>query len=109
MLRLLIVMLLATVVILSGCANPGVSLTLTDSESKAIENIRTGQYTLISNKDLAELKDEAELGKSVGRYRLDKEGWRTWRLDTATGQMCLLLASDNDWKKATLAAQACNP
>ena len=36
--------------------------------------------------------------KQVGRYQLHEQGFRTWRLDTATGRSCLLLTSDSDWK-----------
>lgn len=40
----------------------------------------------------------ASQAKQVGRYQLHKEGFRTWRLDTATGKSCLLLTSEADWK-----------
>ena len=43
------------------------------------------------------LKADAELGKSVGRYQIHREGTRTWRLDTATGKICLMLTSQYDW------------
>ncbi len=34
----------------------------------------------------------------VGRYQTWKDRALTWRFDTATGQICVLLASDDDWK-----------
>ncbi len=40
----------------------------------------------------------ASQAKQVGRYQLHREGFRTWRLDTATGRSCLLLTSEADWK-----------
>jgi hypothetical protein len=40
----------------------------------------------------------ASQAKQVGRYQLHEQGFRTWRLDTATGRSCLLLTSDADWK-----------
>jgi hypothetical protein len=42
--------------------------------------------------------------KTVGRYQQYANGGRTWRLDTATGQTCLLLAPDADWKKPEVSA-----
>ncbi len=81
--------------------------TVTDSEYEAIKELRTGQYTLTSNKELSDLKHEAELGRGVGRYQIHMEGFRTWRLDTATGQICLLLTSEQDWKSPKVAGQGC--
>jgi hypothetical protein len=31
----------------------------------------------------------------------------TWRLDTTTGEDCILLTSEADWKKPETAAQGC--
>lgn len=52
---------------------------------------------VISKKDYEQLKADALLGKQVGRYQLHREGFRTWRLDTATGHNCLLLTTQADW------------
>ena len=93
-----------------GCApNGDVALnTVSDPEYESVKKLRSGQYTLISNQELDQLKQEAELGKSVGRYQIHRAGVRTWRLDTATGAICLLLAPEQDWKKAETAAEACS-
>lgn len=90
-----------------GCDyNPNL---LTNSEQDSLNKLHSGQYTLISNQDLSALKHDAETGKSVGRYQIHREGFRTWRLDTATGQTCLLLTSEADWKKPETTAEACDP
>jgi uncharacterized coiled-coil protein SlyX len=54
-------------------------------------------------------KAETEQAKSATprRYEVVKEGPRTWRLDTATGKTCLLLATEADWNKPEIAAQNC--
>jgi hypothetical protein len=70
--------------------------------------LRSEQYTLISNQELATLRQDAEKGKSIGRYQIHREFYRTWRLDTATGKVCLLLTSEADWKKIDTAAQSCS-
>ncbi len=62
----------------------------------------------MGNQDLTTLKHEAELGKSIGRYQVHVEGFRTWRLDTATGTICLLLSLEGDWKKPEIEAQSCS-
>ncbi len=80
---------------------------LTNSEQDSLNKLRSGQYTFISNQDLSALKHDAEIGKNLGRYQIRREGFRTWRFDTATGQICLLLTSEDDWKKPETQAQGC--
>jgi hypothetical protein len=80
---------------------------LTDSEQDSLSKLRSGQYTLISNQDLSALKHDADTGKNLGRYQIHNEGFRTWRLDTATGQVCLLLTSQSDWNKPETEEQSC--
>lgn len=55
---------------------------------------------VVSKSEYEQLKAAvaASEAKQVGRYQLHKEGFRTWRLDTATGRSCLLLTSEADWK-----------
>ena len=42
------------------------------------------------------------------KYQVYREGLRTWRLDTVTGETCLLLASEGDWKNPKTASMGCN-
>jgi hypothetical protein len=72
-----------------------------------LKKLRGGEYDLVKKEDLVQLKREAELGRSVGRYQQYSRGYRTWRLDTATGNTCLLLATDSDWKKPDTQASSC--
>jgi len=90
---------------IAGCGTPDL---LTDSEKDSIAKLRTNKYTLIANDELATLKYNADLGKSVGRYSIHHEGFQTWRLDSATGYTCLMLASDEVWKKPGMKEQGCN-
>jgi hypothetical protein len=78
-----------------------------DSDYAIVQKVKGGQFALIKADELSELKRLAELGKGVGRYQIHREGWRTWRLDTATGGICLLLTSDSDWKDPKVSAQGC--
>jgi hypothetical protein len=52
---------------------------------------------VISRSEYEQLKAAALQPKQVGRYQLHREGIRTWRLDTVTGNSCLLLTADWDW------------
>jgi len=55
------------------------------------------QFVVLKKDEYEKLKANAELGRSTGRYQIHRDGVRTWRLDTATGKICLLLTSQYDW------------
>jgi hypothetical protein len=63
-----------------------------------MQKASSDEYVLIKKTELEELRHQAELGRSVGRFREFRDGLRTWRLDTATGRTCILLATDWDWQ-----------
>lgn len=63
-----------------------------------MEKANSDEYVLIKKAELEQLRRDADQGRSVGRYREFGNYGRTWRLDTATGKTCLLLASEWDWK-----------
>ena len=62
---------------------------------------------VISKAEYDELKAVAAQAKQVGRYQLHREGSGTWRLDTATGHSCLLLATETNWKNGRLNENSC--
>ena len=98
-------MRLATVALVVSCA---IFITACDveptvvslAEKEALQKIRGGNYELVLRDDLAKLRN-------IGRYQQFTQGGKTWRLDSATGQTCLLLASEAEWKKADVSASAC--
>jgi outer membrane lipoprotein-sorting protein len=57
-----------------------------------------------TTKELTEAKDSLKKSQDQltdfqsHRYQTLTTGGRTWRLDTAKGSTCVLLASDQDWK-----------
>jgi hypothetical protein len=101
----IVVFILATFQL--GCA--GLEVATSQADIEALQKIRSGQYELIKSGDLAQLKKDAEIGRSVGRFHLEVIGFRTWRLDTATGTSCLLLTSEAEWKKPEIQTEACPP
>ncbi len=62
---------------------------------------------VISKAEYDQLKAAAAQAKQVGRYQLHREGSGTWRLDTATGHSCLLLATETNWKNERLNENSC--
>ena len=94
-------------VVLAVC---GASLLLGGCEQwDAASKIRSGEWEIVKKEELAQLRRDAELNRAVGRFREFHAGTNTWRLDTATGANCLMLASDVEWKKPDVASQGCAP
>jgi len=44
----------------------------------------------------------------VHKYQTFENGIRTWRLDTVTGNTCVLLTTPEDWKKPAIKNQSCS-
>jgi hypothetical protein len=42
-----------------------------------------------------------------GRYQLYRQGNLTWRLNTETGQSCIIFATDDEWKKPKVYRAGC--
>ena len=98
----------ASTVFLSACASDsGSPRMVSDADWDSLTKLHSGKYTLIDSQQLTELNREASLGKNVGRFRTEREAFRTWRLDTATGETCLLLTSREDWKKPETVRMGC--
>lgn len=63
--------------------------------------------------EVKQLKDKvAELERKQAaapehRYELRSEGFRTFRFDPSTGETCIQLTSDADWKRKETKAQSC--
>lgn len=102
--RIMSTMWIILALVLTSCA--GYQL-IEDKDYAIVQKVKSGEYDLVKRDELAQLKHDAEIGKSVGRYQTFSRGYRTWRMDTATGQNCLLLTTDAEWKKLEIAAQAC--
>jgi hypothetical protein len=43
----------------------------------------------------------------TGKYQLYRQGDITWRLNTDTGQACVLFATDAEWRKARVYQRGC--
>lgn len=43
----------------------------------------------------------------TGKYQLYRQGNITWRLNTDTGQSCIIFATDEEWKKARVYRAGC--
>ena len=78
-----------------------------DSLVGNLNKVNSGDYELVRRDELLKLREEAALGRSGGRYQQFLRGVRTFRLDTATGETCILLTSEDDSKKPETVAMGC--
>ena len=77
-------------------------------ETKELEKLKAAEAEVSRLKEEnAQMRQQLATLKSIGRYQIHESGFRTWRLDTATGQDCLLLTSKEDWKRLDTAMQQC--
>ncbi len=91
--RYLILLAVMATFCFSGCGNYDI--------------VDKSKYEVIEKKAFEQLTKEADVGKSIGRYQLHASSFRTWRLDTATGALCILLTTDADWKRPETKASSC--
>lgn len=64
-------------------------------EKKQLQQLRAGTHELVP------------IGTRVGRFQHFESGVRTWRFDTATGAVCLLLSSAMDWTDVETQGKGC--
>lgn len=101
--------LLAIVALVIGCTSNGYLAlhTLSDSEWNSVGKLRSGKCTLVSNDDVAattqrQIQERAlAVTRSIGKASGLGDGIH------ATGKVCLLLTSDEDWTKPDIQAQSC--
>ncbi len=91
--KYLILLFVITIFCFSGCGNYDI--------------VDKNKYEVIEKKAFEQLIKASDDAKSIGRYQLHVQGIRTWRLDTATGKLCILLTTDADWKLPETKASSC--
>ncbi len=66
-----------------------------------------------STKQLSNTKKELEEARvKIGemqahRYSMFRQASRTWRMDAVTGNSCLMLTTEQDWKRPETARESC--
>ncbi len=99
---------LLTLLLLAGLVGCGEYELVPEDDYNVAQKVKSGQYELVKKDEISQLRQDAQIGKSVGRYQIYRSGFRTWRLDTATGKTCVLLTTDEDWKKPDIALSSCS-
>lgn len=69
---------------------------VSDAEFNELKQLRAGTHEVVPKNAV-----------HVNRYEHFTNGMRTWRFDTATGAICVLLTSDTDWEDTKTKSEAC--
>jgi hypothetical protein len=100
--KTLVIALLA--VALSGCDSYVEKSKYEDLQKQ----LSAAQKKIVEDEDALRKAVEENAQAKPGRYERFSQGLRQWRLDTATGSSCILLTSEEDWKKADTLRQGCD-
>jgi hypothetical protein len=64
-------------------------------------------YTLPASETMSRNPPDRTILAGTGRYELYRQGDITWRMDTATGQACVLFATEAMWRKSLIYEHGC--
>ena len=101
-------LVLVTMLTVSGCSSETlgyVDKSKFDNSQKEIADLKK-QVTDVQDKLSASQKSAAECQSH--KYQMFQSGNRTWRLDTSTGDACVALTTDADWKSNKTKGQSCS-
>jgi hypothetical protein len=64
-------------------------------------------YTLPASDTISRNPPDRTILAGAGRYELYRQGDITWRMDTATGQACVLFATEAMWRRMLIYQHGC--
>jgi hypothetical protein len=64
-------------------------------------------YTLPASETLSRNPPDRTILAGTGRFELYRQGDITWRMDTATGQACVLFATEAMWRRMLVYEHGC--
>jgi hypothetical protein len=97
MLKVTFLLSLFTLLSSSGCD--------TQKQDEKIRSLESDVKQLKT--EVAELKQKPKAAPEH-HYELRKDGFRTFRFDPSTGDLCILLTTDADWKRKETKVQSCD-
>lgn len=76
-----------------------------DASQKETADLRR---QLAESQDSLRKAQEQVADRQAHKYQIFHQGSRTWRLDTVAGSTCILLTTNEDWKKPETQSQGRN-
>jgi hypothetical protein len=90
---------------LEGCEEAG--FVRKDKYDASQAQLKKTQEELQKSQEELKKAQQQLLEVQTHKYQIYTQGWRTWRLDSATGKTCILLTSQQDWKRPETTPQGC--
>lgn len=81
-------------------------------DQSSVPEMQTGQdraevVTLPASETLSRNPPDRTILAGTGRFELYRQGDITWRMDTATGQACVLFATEAMWRRSLVYEHGC--
>jgi hypothetical protein len=86
---------------------PDVSQPQTDAQIPQGQTMQDGTSAGDSSDTISPNPPNGMVFSGKGRYQLYRQGNLTWRLNTETGQSCIIFATDDEWKKPKVYRAGC--
>jgi len=77
-----------------------------EDDYNVAQKVKSGQLRIGEEGRLSQCATRRPNREECGSLQIYRSGFRTWRLDTATGRTCILLTTDDDWKKPDITLSA---
>jgi hypothetical protein len=78
-----------------------------NSDTQTEQNRTPDVITLPASETLSRNPPDRTILAGSGRYELYRQGDITWRMDTATGQACVIFATEAMWRRSLVYEHGC--
>ena len=78
-----------------------------DQSQAQPQGAQSSVYTLPASDTISRNPPDRTILAGAGRYELYRQGDITWRMDTATGQACVLFATEAMWRRMLVYQHGC--
>jgi hypothetical protein len=77
------------------------------ADDTAATSSTDSEMTMPATDSISPHPPNGKLFAGTGKYQLYRQGNLTWRLNTDTGQTCIVFATDEEWKKPRVMKAGC--
>jgi uncharacterized protein with LGFP repeats len=86
---------------------PAESVPEAQNDQAQPQGAQSSVYTLPASDAISRNPGDRTILAGSGRYQLYRQGDITWRMDTASGQACVLFATEAMWRRSLVYQHGC--
>lgn len=86
---------------------PAESANVAQNDQAQPQGAQSSVYTLPASDAISRNPGDRTILAGSGRYQLYRQGDITWRMDTASGQACVLFATEAMWRRSLVYQHGC--